>query len=161
MAATNQIRSRSQNLSVSASGDEDSSLQPGLGNGYHVYFDGPRFVYIADIVDWYSRKMLSWSVLITMVFHFCLEVVENATERYGLPEITPPPRQFTSLAFAGLMQDHDVNFPVELTVEKKSSQRFLTNIQQTSDNWPRRFEIRHILFLVSEVPNSNLSRQLM
>jgi putative transposase len=45
------------------------------------------FVYLAAVVDWFSRRVLSWRLSITMDVAFCLEAVEEALARYGRPEI--------------------------------------------------------------------------
>jgi len=45
------------------------------------------FVYLAAVVDWFSRKILSWKLSITMDVSFCLEAVEEALSKYGRPEI--------------------------------------------------------------------------
>ena len=45
------------------------------------------FVYLAAVVDWFSRRVLAWRVSITMEVDFCLEAVEEALARYGKPEI--------------------------------------------------------------------------
>ena len=45
------------------------------------------FVYLAVVQDWYSRRVLSWRLSITMEVDFCLEAVEEALARHGQPEI--------------------------------------------------------------------------
>ena len=45
------------------------------------------FVYLAAVVDWFSRRVLSWRVSITMEVEFCLEAVEEALAKHGRPEI--------------------------------------------------------------------------
>ena len=45
------------------------------------------FVYLAAIVDWFSRKVLAWRLSITMDTAFCIEAVEDAMARFGKPEI--------------------------------------------------------------------------
>ena len=45
------------------------------------------FVYLAAVVDWFSRRVLSWRLSITMEVEFCLEAVEEALARHGRPEI--------------------------------------------------------------------------
>jgi putative transposase len=64
------------------------------------------FVYLAAVVDWFSRRVLSWRLSITMDVDFCLEAVEDALARHGRPEIfnTDQGSQFTSAAFTGLLQ---------------------------------------------------------
>lgn len=73
------------------------------------------FVYLAAVVDWFTRKVLSWKVSITMDAHFCLEAVEDAVQRYGTPEImnTDQGSQFTSQAFIGLMKTHDIRISMD------------------------------------------------
>jgi len=59
------------------------------------------FMYVAAIMDWYSRKVLAWRVPNTMAADFCVESLEEAISRYGPPEIfnTDQGAQFTSEAF--------------------------------------------------------------
>jgi putative transposase len=64
------------------------------------------FVYLAAVVDWFSRRVLAWRVSITMEVAFCLEAVEEALARHGRPGIfnTDQGSQFTSAAFTGVLQ---------------------------------------------------------
>ena len=73
------------------------------------------FVYLAAVMDWYSRKVLSWRVSITMDVHFCLEAMEEAITRYGKPEIvnTEQGSQFTSQTFTGLLKEHDIQISMD------------------------------------------------
>jgi len=68
------------------------------------------FVYLAAVVDWFSRRVLAWRVSITMEVDFCLEAVEEALARYGKPTIfnTDQGSQFTSAAFTGLLLDNGI-----------------------------------------------------
>ena len=43
------------------------------------------FVYLAAVVGWFSRRVLSWRLPITMEVDFCLEAMEEALARYGRP----------------------------------------------------------------------------
>ena len=65
------------------------------------------FVYLAAVVDWFSRRVLAWRLSITLEVEFCLDAVEDALARYGRPEIfnTDQGSQFTSAAFTGLLLD--------------------------------------------------------
>jgi len=45
------------------------------------------FVYLCAVVDWFSRRVLSWRLSITMEADFCIEAVEEALARYGKPDI--------------------------------------------------------------------------
>lgn len=62
------------------------------------------FVYLCAVVDWFSRRVLSWKLSITLETAFCIEAVEGALSRYGKAEIlnTDQGRQFTSLDFIKL-----------------------------------------------------------
>ncbi len=73
------------------------------------------FVYLAAVLDWHTRRVLSWKVSNTMDVHFCLEAVEEAIERYGTPEImnTDQGSQFTSQAFTGLLKEHDIKISMD------------------------------------------------
>jgi putative transposase len=68
------------------------------------------FVYLAAVIDWFSRRVLSWRVSITMEVAFCLEAVEEALARHGRPEIfnTDQGSQFTSATFTGLLRDNAI-----------------------------------------------------
>jgi putative transposase len=63
------------------------------------------FVYLAAVIDWFSRRVLSWRLSITMEAGFCVEAVEEALARHGKPEIfnTDQGSQFTSAAFTGTL----------------------------------------------------------
>ena len=60
------------------------------------------FVYLAAVVDWFTRRVLAWRLSITMEVDFCIDAVE---ERLPNPEIfnTDQGSQFTSAAFTGLL----------------------------------------------------------
>src|SRR5260370_30136907 len=46
-----------------------------------------NFVYLAVVLDWFSRRVLSWRLSITMEAAFCVETLEDALARHGKPEI--------------------------------------------------------------------------
>jgi putative transposase len=68
------------------------------------------FVYLAAVIDWFTRRVLSWRVSITMEVDFCLAAVEEALGKYSKPEIfnTDQGSQFTSAAFTGLLADSKI-----------------------------------------------------
>jgi putative transposase len=68
------------------------------------------FVYLVAIVDWFSRKVLSHRVSITMEADFCVEALEEALARYGKPENfnTDQGSQFTSQAFTSVLQREEI-----------------------------------------------------
>src|SRR5260370_23900173 len=63
------------------------------------------FVYLAVVLDWFSRRGLSWNVSIPMEAAFCVETLEDALARHGKPEIFNPDQgsQFTGEAFTGVL----------------------------------------------------------
>jgi len=68
------------------------------------------FVYLTAVLDWFSRRVLSWRVSITLEVEFCRDAVEEALARHGRPEIfnTDQGSQFTSAAFTGLLLGNDI-----------------------------------------------------
>ena len=68
------------------------------------------FMYLVAIMDWHSRRVLSWRVSNTLDSSFCVEALEEALSRYGAPEIfnTDQGAQFTSEAFTNVLKAHDV-----------------------------------------------------
>ena len=68
------------------------------------------FLYLAAIIDWYSRKVLTWRLSNTLDAAFCVESLKEAVRRFGIPEIfnTDQGAQFTSEAFTDVLIEHDV-----------------------------------------------------
>ena len=68
------------------------------------------FVYLAAVVDWFSRKVLAWRVSISMSADFCIEAVEEALAKHGRPEIfnTDQGSQFTSIEFTQLLASNGI-----------------------------------------------------
>lgn len=73
------------------------------------------FVYLAVVLDWSSRRVLSWRVSITLDSAFCIAAVEEAIARHGPPEIfnTDQGAQFTSAAFTGLLLDRGIRISMD------------------------------------------------
>ena len=63
------------------------------------------FVYLAVVIDWFSRRVLAWRLSITLEAAFCVEALEEALARHGRPEIfnTDQGSQFTGGAFTGVL----------------------------------------------------------
>ncbi|WP_429923254.1 IS3 family transposase [Agrobacterium vitis] len=68
------------------------------------------FVYLCAVVDWFSRRVLSWRLSITMETAFCIEAVEEALARYGKPDIfnTDQGSQFTSMDFTAVLKKAEI-----------------------------------------------------
>ena len=68
------------------------------------------FMFLVAIMDWHSRKVLSWRISNTLETAFCIEALEEALSRYGKPEIfnTDQGSQFTSNTFTKVLIDNKV-----------------------------------------------------
>ena len=73
------------------------------------------FVYLAAVVDWATRRVLSWRISITMDAEFCLAAVEDALARHGKPGIfnTDQGSQFTSIDFTGLLLGNKIDISMD------------------------------------------------
>ena len=68
------------------------------------------FVYLAAVIDWFSRRVLSWRVSITMEASFCVETLKDALATHGKPEIfnTDQGSQFTGEAFTNVLLKYEI-----------------------------------------------------
>jgi len=68
------------------------------------------FAYLVAIIDWYSRRVLSWRISNSMESVFCVECLEEAIRTHGKPEIfnSDQGAQFTSFAFTGVLKREGV-----------------------------------------------------
>ena len=73
------------------------------------------FLYLVAIMDWHSRKVLSWRLSNTMDASFCVEALQEAFATYGAPAIfnTDQGSQFTSLAFTEVLTDAGVKISMD------------------------------------------------
>lgn len=73
------------------------------------------FVYLVAVIDWYSRKVLSWRLSNTLTTDFCLEAVGEAIARFGKPEIfnTDQGSQFTSSDFTDLLINNGIKISMD------------------------------------------------
>ncbi len=73
------------------------------------------FCYLVAIMDWASRRVLSWRLSNTMDTSFCKEALEEAILRFGTPEIfnTDQGSQFTSDIFTGVLIDHGIRISMD------------------------------------------------
>ena len=73
------------------------------------------FVYLAAVVDWFTRRVLSWRLSITMEAAFCVEAVEEAIAKHGKPEIfnTDQASQFTSAEFTGVLIQNAIKISMD------------------------------------------------
>ncbi len=82
------------------------------------------FLYLVAIMDWRSRKVLTWRLSNTMDVQFCVDALDEALDRYGPPEIfnTDQGSQFTSWAWTQRLRDAGVRISMD------GRGRFLDNI---------------------------------
>ena len=73
------------------------------------------FLYLVAVMDWSTRKVLSWRVSNTMDAAFCIEALEEALARYGRPDIfnSDQGSQFTSPRFTGVLQAAGVRISMD------------------------------------------------
>jgi putative transposase len=73
------------------------------------------FVFLAVVLDWATRRVLSWRVSITMEAAFCVETLEDALARHGKPQIfnTDQGSQFTGAAFTRVLAAHDIKISMD------------------------------------------------
>ncbi len=82
------------------------------------------FVYLVAVMDWFSRRVLSWRLSITMQADFCVEALQDAIARHGPPEMfnTDQEVQFTGAGFL----DEQESRGARISTDGKG--RFLDNI---------------------------------
>ena len=73
------------------------------------------FMYLTAVIDWHSRFILAWRLSNTLNTDFCLQVVQEAFEKHGTPEIfnTDQGCQYTSKDFVTLIKDHKVKLSMD------------------------------------------------
>lgn len=73
------------------------------------------FLYLVAVMDWATRKVLSWRVSNTMDVEFCLEALEEALARFARPEIfnTDQGSQFTSPRFTRLLREAGIRISMD------------------------------------------------
>tara|TARA_R110000824_G_scaffold188777_1_gene370089 strand:+ start:412 stop:1353 length:942 start_codon:yes stop_codon:yes gene_type:complete len=73
------------------------------------------FCYLVAIIDWYSRKVLSWRLSNTMEASFCVDCLEEALRLYGRPEIfnSDQGAQFTAEAFTGVLKREGITISMD------------------------------------------------
>jgi len=76
----------------------------------------PRgFMYLVAIMDWHSRRVLSWRVSNTMEADFCIEALEEALQKHGVPEIfnTDQGSQFTGTNWIKVLEDNNIKISMD------------------------------------------------
>jgi putative transposase len=73
------------------------------------------FLYLVAIMDWATRKVLSWRLSNTLTADFCVAALEEAIGKYGCPDIfnTDQGCQFTSFEFTGVLRDAGIRISMD------------------------------------------------
>jgi putative transposase len=73
------------------------------------------FIYLAAVLDWFTRRVLAWRVSITLEADFCIAAVEEALTRHGKPEIfnTDQGSQFTGAEFIKAPAAHEIKISMD------------------------------------------------
>jgi putative transposase len=73
------------------------------------------FVYLVAIIDWFSRKVLAWRLSNSMAADFCVEALEEALAKFGVPEIfnTDQGAQFTGSDFISVLRKHEIRISMD------------------------------------------------
>jgi len=73
------------------------------------------FVYLVAVLDWATRRVLSWRVSNTLTTDFCVDAVKETIARYGCPDIfnTDQGCQFTSIEFTGMLKEHGIQISMD------------------------------------------------
>jgi putative transposase len=130
------------------------------------------FVYLAAVIDWFSRRVLAWRVSITLEAAFCVEALEEALARFGKPTIfnTDQGSQFTGAAFVGVLSSRNIAISMDgrgawrdnVFVERlwrtiKYEEVYLRAYDTVSE--ARASLGRYIAFYNTRRPHSSLDRQ--
>jgi len=73
------------------------------------------FMYLVAVMDWQSRKVLSWRLSNTLDTDFCVEALEDAINQFGSPDIfnTDQGAQFTSRAFTDVLKERNIKISMD------------------------------------------------
>jgi len=98
------------------------------------------FVYLTAIIDWYSRKILSWRLSNTMEVNFCIECLDEAFYKYGEPEFfnSDQGSQFTSEKFLSRFDGRSTKNSMD------GRGRWLDNVYIERFWWTAKYECAHL-----------------
>ena len=73
------------------------------------------FAYLTAVIDWYSRKVLSWRLSNTLDNSFCKDAVKEALCIYGQPEVfnTDQGSQYTANDFTKILEDKKIKISMD------------------------------------------------
>ena len=112
-----QAASRAQDLSLPTARQDDRSTEPGVGNRHLFSYIPMRhgFLYLVAIIDWATRRVLSWRLSNTQTAGFCVDALSEALARFGKPRIfnSDQGSQFTSDGFTRVLLDHGIEISMD------------------------------------------------
>jgi len=130
------------------------------------------FLYLVAIMDWATRKVLSWRLSNTMHADFCVAALEEAIARFGPPEImnTDQGAQFTGSAWITTLTDTGVRISMDgrgrcmdnIFIERlwRSLKQEAIYLEELTDGFKAHHVIRHwMTFYNTERPHSALERR--
>src|ERR671912_3049676 len=164
-------KSRGLRTVLWAAGGEIPPADPAAWNPTYVPM-ARGFVYLAAVIDWFSRRVLAWRLSITQEAAYCVEALEDALARHGRPEVfnTDQGSQFTSHAFTGVL----LKAGIAISMDGKGSWRdnvFVERLWRSikyEEVYLRAYETvsdarasigRYLAFYNGRRPHSSLDRQ--
>jgi putative transposase len=89
----------------------------------HVHRHATGVLYLVGIIDWATRRVLSWRLSNTLTAGFCVEALSEALARFGKPDIlnTDQGAQFTSDEFTKMLRDHGIQISMDAATTTSSS----------------------------------------
>lgn len=137
-ATERRVRKIMKRLGIRGVKPKPNTSRPGKGNGHQTFpylLRGKKIqhvnqvwatdityirlptgmVYLVAVIDLYSRKILSWRVSNTMDTSFCIECLQEAISRYGVPAIwnSDQGSQFTSNEFIRILQSYNIEISMD------------------------------------------------
>lgn len=130
------------------------------------------FLYLVAIMDWATRKVISWRLSNTMHADFCVDALKEAIAKFGLPEImnTDQGSQFTGSAWITSLTEAGVRISMDgrgrymdnIFIERlwRSLKQEAIYLEEINDGFQARRVIKNwMIFYNSERPHSALDRQ--
>ena len=119
-----QRASAAQDLAIFTEKAANHAAQSGLVQRHHLYTCQERVLYRVAIIDWATRRVLSWPLSNTLDACFCVEALEEAVAKYGKPEMlnTDQGSQYTGAGSITTLTKADIKISMD------GQGRYLANI---------------------------------